>query len=171
MSTNNDKDRRKTGMDTGKNDMKQTPMQALVALIEPVFRRPDFIQAAALCLREGKAGPEVLMVTSLNAKRWILPKGWPMKNRSLAGAAQQEAWEEAGVIGQAHETSVGFYTYAKNTKGGLPLSCRVEVFRIDVADLARDWPERSRRKRKWVRPEEAAEAVDEPELQALLRAL
>lgn len=171
MSNSDDNDRRKTGNDTGKDDMKQTPMQALVALIEPVFRRPDFIQAAALCLREGKAGPEVLMVTSLNSKRWILPKGWPMKNRSLAGAALQEAWEEAGVIGHVRETSVGFYTYAKNTRGGLPLSCRVEVFRIDVADLARDWPERGRRKRKWAYPEEAAEAVDEPELKVLLRGL
>ncbi|MFN3954215.1 MAG: NUDIX hydrolase [Pararhodobacter sp.] len=151
--------------------MKQTPIQALASLIEPVFRRPDFVQAAALCLREGKTGPEVLLVQSLNTRRWILPKGWPMKRRSLAGAAAQEAWEEAGVIGRAGETSVGFYTYRKLRQGGLPVSCRVEVFRIDVADLARDYPERRRRKRKWMSLEAAAAAVEETELKALLLSL
>lgn len=148
--------------------MKQTPLQALVSLIEPVFRRPEFIQAAALCLREGKRGREVLLVSSLDTGRWILPKGWPMKNRTLAGAAQQEAWEEAGVIGKAEEIPVGFYTYEKMRAGGLPVSCRVEVFRLDLVDLAKDWPERRRRKRKWMTPEEAAAAVAEPELKTLL---
>ena len=155
--------------------MKQTPIRApiraLANLLEPVFRRPDFVQAAALCLREGKQGPEVLLVQSLNSRRWILPKGWPMKRRTLAGAAAQEAWEEAGVVGKAHETSMGFYTYRKIRRGGLALSCRVEVFRIDVADLARDYPERSRRKRKWMTPEAAAAAVEETELKALLLSL
>lgn len=148
--------------------MKQTPFQALVSIIEPVFRRPEFIQAAALCLREGKKGREVLLVSSLTSGRWILPKGWPMKNRTLAGAALQEAWEEAGVIGKADETPVGFFTYEKLRGGGIPVSCRVEVFNIAVADLARDYPERARRKRKWMSPEAAAAAVDEPELKTLL---
>lgn len=148
--------------------MKQNPVQALVSLIEPAFRRPEYVQAAALCLREGKSGPEVLLVSSLDTGRWILPKGWPMKNRTLAGAALQEAWEEAGVIGKAQETSVGFYLYEKRRRGGLSLSCRVEVFRVDVADLARDFPEKGKRRRKWMSPEQAAAAVDEPELKELL---
>ncbi|WP_333827160.1 NUDIX hydrolase [Pararhodobacter sp.] len=151
--------------------MKQTPLQALVSLIEPVFRRPEFIQAAALCLREGKRGREVLLVSSLSSGRWILPKGWPMKKRTLAGAALQEAWEESGVIGKVEEVPVGFYTYQKIRAGGLPVSCRVEVFRVSVADLARDWPERTRRKRKWMTPEAAAAAVQEPDLKTLLLSL
>lgn len=151
--------------------MKQTAIQSLVSLIEPVFKRPEFIQAAALCLREGKRGREVLLVSSLSSGRWILPKGWPMKKRTLAGAALQEAWEEAGVIGKAREVSVGFYTYEKRRIGGLPVACRVEVFRIDVADLAKTWPERAKRKRKWMTPEEAAAAVDEPDLKTLLLSL
>ncbi len=151
--------------------MKQTPFQKLVSIIEPVFRRPEFIQAAALCLREGKKGREVLLVSSLKTGRWILPKGWPMKNRTLAGAALQEAWEEAGVVGKADETPVGFFTYEKMRAGGLPVSCRVEVFNVTVADLARDYPESKRRKRKWMSPEAAAAAVDEPELKTLLLSL
>lgn len=151
--------------------MKQTTFQALVSMIEPVFRRPAFIQAAALCLREGKKGREVLMVSSLTSGRWILPKGWPMKNRTLAGAALQEAWEEAGVVGKADETPVGFYTYEKLRAGGVPVSCRVEVFRVSVADLARDYPERKRRKRKWKPLDAAAAVVDEPDLKTLLLTL
>ncbi|MCC5971457.1 MAG: NUDIX hydrolase [Pararhodobacter sp.] len=151
--------------------MKQTAFQTLVSLIEPVFRRPEFIQAGAVCLREGKRGREVLLVSSLDSGRWIVPKGWPMKNRTLAGAAQQEAWEEAGVVGKAEESPIGFYTYEKKRAGGVPVSCRVEVFRLHVADLAKDWPERSRRKRKWMTLDKAAAAVDEVELKTLLLSL
>jgi 8-oxo-dGTP pyrophosphatase MutT (NUDIX family) len=151
--------------------MKPTALESLRSLVEPVFRRPDYIQAAALCLREGKAGREVLLITSRGSGRWVLPKGWPMKGRTLAGAALQEAWEEAGVVGRVRESPVGYYTYRKRHRTGLPLSCRVEVFRIDVADLARDWPEKTSRKRQWFRPDAAADLVAESDLAALLRRL
>lgn len=148
-----------------------SPLETLRRLVNPVFRRPEFIQAAALCLREGKTGREVLMVTSLSTKRWILPKGWPMKGRTLGGAALQEAWEEAGVVGTVDDVSVGFYIYEKRRRGGFSIACRVEVFRIHVSALMREWPERHKRQRKWVSIEQAAELVDEPELKALLTRL
>ena len=151
--------------------MKPNPLQSLRSFLEPVFRRPEFIQVAALCLREGRDGREVLMITSRGTGRWVVPKGWPMKGRTLAGAAQQEAWEEGGVIGRVQKTPIGYYTYRKRHRTGLELACRVEVFPLDVADLARDWPERRSRKRRWMRPDEAARAVAETELAALLRRL
>lgn len=128
-------------------------------------------QFAALCFRVRRERSEVLLVTSRDTGRWVLPKGWPMKRRSLAGAALQEAWEEAGVIGHVEEGSVGYYSYAKNVRAGFALTCRVEVFRVHVADLARDWPERGQRRRRWFAHDEAAELVAEPELAALLRRL
>ena len=145
-----------------------TPRQTLRALIEPVFRRHEFLQVAALCLREGQKGREVLMVTSRGTGRWVLPKGWPMKGRTLAGAALQEAWEEAGVIGSVQETSVGWYGYDKLRKGGLPLACRVEMFHVTVVDLARDWPEARKRRRRWMPVAEAAGKVAEPMLREQL---
>lgn len=145
-----------------------TPLDRLRGLLEPVFRRHEVIQVAALCLREGKAGREVLMVTSRGTQRWVLPKGWPMKGRTLAGAALREAWEEAGVVGTVDEVPVGWYGYEKTRKDGLPLSCRVEVFRVTVSDLARDWPERLQRRRAWLPVETAAAAVAEPGLRDLL---
>lgn len=151
--------------------MKQDPFSRIGRYVRPVFRRPEFVQAAALCLREGRRGREVLMVTSLNSGRWILPKGWPMKGRTLAGAARREAWEEAGVIGRVSESPVGYYTYQKVLKRGLPIPCRVEVFRIDVDGLDREYPEKGKRRRRWFPLADAAARVEEPELRALLLSL
>jgi len=151
--------------------MMNSPIDRVRGLLEPVFRVPDFIQSAALCLREGKTGREVLMVTSRGTRRWVLPKGWPMKGRTLAGGALREAWEEAGVIGTVEETPIGWYSYDKTRKGGLPLSCRVEVFRVRVDDLAADWPERRQRKRAWLPIETAIAQVQEPGLKAMLERL
>lgn len=151
--------------------MKQSAVAAFKAFVEPVIRRPDFVQTGALCLREGKSGTEVLLVSSLTSKRWIVPKGWPIEGLSLADAALQEAWEEAGVKGTVTGTAVGSFGYQKVVKKGIPVSCRCELFRVNVTALADDWPEKDRRQRRWVTPAEAADSVDEPELKALLRTL
>lgn len=153
------------------NRMKQTALAAFRNFVEPVFKRPEFVQTAALCVRQGKKGPEVLLVTSLDSKRWIVPKGWPMEGKSLAQAALQEAWEEAGVQGAVDEYPVGSYGYQKTVKGGIPVTCRCSVYRIDVTGLAEDYPEKARRRRSWMRVNEAAKAVEEPELKAVIRAL
>lgn len=137
--------------------------------VTPVFRRPAYIQAGALCLRNGPSGKEVLLITSLTTKRWIIPKGWPMEDRTLGEAAQQEAWEEAGVVGKLYDASLGSFSYRKIMKRGIPVACSCEVFRIDVDHLEDDWPEKGRRERVWVSLAEAAEMVDEPELSRLLR--
>lgn len=151
--------------------MKQAALAAFRNYVEPVFRRPEFVQTAALCTRRGKKGIEVLLVTSLQTRRWIVPKGWPMEGRSLAQAALQEAWEEAGVRGTVDEYPVGSFAYQKAVKGGLEMPCRCSVYRIDVSDLAGEYPEKPRRLRQWMRQQAAAEAVDEPELKAIIRAL
>ena len=155
--------------------MKQTAIDAFKALVQPVFRRPEYVQAGALCLRpaggRGKTGVEVLLVSSLTTKRWIVPKGWPMPGKSLAEAALQEAWEEAGVRGSVDVLATGQFSYSKSVKGGIPVDCTCSVFRVDVDALADDWPERGRRERRWFTPAEAAEAVTEPELAEILRAL
>ena len=135
------------------------------------FLHPAFVQAAALCLRDMPAGPEVLLVQSLRQGRWILPKGWPMKNRSLAEAAATEAWQEAGVRGRLHPDPVGAFTYTKLRKSGLPVQCRPQVYRIDVETLADTYPEAGRRTRAWFTLPAAIEAVQNPEIKDLLRQL
>lgn len=149
--------------------MKHTAFSALKALVTPsVLRRPDYVQAAALCLRDGPQGPEVLLVSSLSSKRWILPKGWPIEGLTLAEAALQEAWEEAGVQGSVAPVAVGSFAYRKVVKQGIPVACRCEVFRVMVSGFADRFPEKTRRQRRWTPIAEAVELVDEPELKALL---
>ena len=139
--------------------------------IRATLARPPELQVAALCRRVTEDGPQVLLLSSLNSGRWILPKGWPMNGRSLPEAALIEAWEEAGVKGRVRPEPVGSYPYDKIRGGGIPVRCRVQVFPVDEVTLADDFPEAGRRRRRWVAPGEAARMVQEPELQALLAGL
>lgn len=141
------------------------------ATLGPMMSRPARYQVAALCWRDGPAGREVLLATSLDTGRWILPKGWPKRGRSAVQTAEEEAWEEAGVRARALPAKpLGAYRYAKRLEGGVPVRTIVEVFAMEVAHLADDFPEAGKRERRWFTPDAAADAVEEPELQALLRA-
>ncbi|MEZ5750968.1 MAG: NUDIX hydrolase [Paracoccaceae bacterium] len=151
--------------------MNKSAFAALTSFMSPAFRRPEFVQTAALCVRQGADGPEVLLVSSLTSRRWIIPKGWPMDGRTLAEAAAQEAWEEAGIRGTVSPESMGSFGYRKLVKGGVPIQCRCEVYRIDVTEVAANWPEKKERERRWLSPAEAAARVEEPELKALLLGL
>ena len=44
-------------------------------------------------------GLRILLITSRDTGRWVIPKGWPMRHRSEAEAAAREAYEEAGLRG------------------------------------------------------------------------
>ncbi|MGB7917572.1 MAG: NUDIX domain-containing protein, partial [Rhodomicrobium sp.] len=58
-------------------------------------------QVAALPLRLAKNGAiEILLVTSRDTGRWIIPKGWTSKRIKDCKAAAREAREEAGVKGK-----------------------------------------------------------------------
>lgn len=133
--------------------------------------RPAFVQTAALCLRDGSAGREVLLVQTLRLRQWVIPKGWPMKGKSLAQAAAIEAWEEAGVRGTVSDDPIGAFTYTKIKKSGLPVSCRAQIFRLDVKTIADTYPEAHKRNRQWFPVEKAAQIVRDPEVQILLQSL
>ncbi len=130
---------------------------------------PTCGQVGALCWRNGPAGVEVLLVTSRDTGRWIIPKGWPMKGRSPEDAALREAFEEAGVEGEANPVASGSYRYVKVVDPAHGAPCEVTVFPVRVARLRDRFPERGQRDRAWFTPEEAATKVDEAELRALLR--
>lgn len=125
-------------------------------------------QYAALCYRRaGKSGLEILLITSRDTGRWIIPKGWPMKGKSGADCALREAFEEAGVEGIPSSVPVGVYTYDKVLPAG-PQPCIVTVYPVEVTGLLKDFPEKRERERKWFKPRKAAGKVDEPELRSLL---
>jgi 8-oxo-dGTP pyrophosphatase MutT (NUDIX family) len=127
----------------------------------------DSVQVAALCWRAAPVA-EVLLVTSLRTRRWILPKGWPQPGLGLALSAAAEAMEEAGVAGRIAAEPIGIYRYLKE-KGGEGHPCRVHVFSLQVSEVLDDWPEKNKRKRLWMPFEQAARRLAEPELRRLLR--
>ncbi|MET0338041.1 MAG: NUDIX hydrolase [Caulobacter sp.] len=126
-------------------------------------------QYAALPFRD-REGLEILLITSRETQRWVIPKGWPMERKTAAGAAATEAWEEAGVKGEVTETAIGAYRYEKVLKKGESLRCRVDVFPLRVLVQTISWPESDQRTLQWFKPNEAADAVAEPELAELIRA-
>lgn len=92
-----------------------------------------------------------------------------MEKLGPGGAAAQEAWEEAGVIGKLRNRCIGVYDYDKVLETGTDLPVTVAVYPIEVKDLAKDFPEKGQRKRKWFSPKKAASRVQEPELKRILR--
>lgn len=130
------------------------------------------LQVAALCYKETKMGRKVLLITSRDTGRWIVPKGWPMKGKDDHEAALIEAWEEAGVSkADIEEEPMGFFEYAKGLSSGDTVPVEAQVYMTRVRDLRPSYPEVHQRTREWFSPDEAAELVDEPDLKTILRAL
>lgn len=129
-------------------------------------------QIAALPMRWTKSGKfQVLMVTSRDTGRWIMPKGWTMNGKKPWAAAEIEALEEAGALGFIGRDKIGQYTYQKKLGKGIALTCEVDVYPMVVERLKSNWKERAERKRKWFSAKGAAKRVSEPKLAALLKSL
>ena len=126
-------------------------------------------QTAALPWRRAADGSvEILLITSRETQRWVIPKGWPMAGKSGAASAAQEAYEEAGVRGEVSPVAIGSFTYDKIAKTGVAKRLTVFVFPLEVAQMLDDWPEYGQRARDWFPAADAAPRVNEPELQALI---
>ncbi|MGQ7792009.1 NUDIX hydrolase [Faunimonas sp. B44] len=129
-------------------------------------RRKQFAALPYRPIEDG--GIEILLVTSRDTGRWVLPKGWPMKKHAPHVAAAIEAFEEAGAIGKPSKQAIGSYEYQKQTATDT-VPCRVTVYPLRVERLEETWPEQDERRRVWFQPEDAAEQVQEPDLRALLQ--
>lgn len=139
-------------------------------VLRPLLQRPKYIQVAALCHRGDGDAREFLLITSRETKRWVIPKGWPIRGMKSDEAALQEAWEEAGVkAGDASLGAIGSYTYEKRQATGWSFPVETLVYSVRVTEMSREYPEAAERTRKWVSAAEAAEMVDEPELQQIFR--
>lgn len=111
----------------------------------------------------------VMLLTSRETGRWIVPKGWCKKKHTPAEMAALEAFEEGGVVGDVTPKPIGHYTYNKVLNSGALRPLVVDVYGLRVQFECQDWPERHERRRTWVTPEEAGLMVKEPELADLLR--
>jgi 8-oxo-dGTP pyrophosphatase MutT (NUDIX family) len=129
----------------------------------------DQLQYGALPFRpDAKGSIAFLLVTSRQTRRWLIPKGWPMAGKKPHQAAEQEAREEAGIVGSIAKRPIGSYRYWKRLDATFAL-CKVDVYPLAVDRLAERWPEQGQRTREWFDREGAASAVDEPGLAAIIR--
>jgi 8-oxo-dGTP pyrophosphatase MutT (NUDIX family) len=127
------------------------------------------VQYAALPYRRSTDGTlEIMLVTSRETRRWVIPKGWPMKGRKPHVSAAREAFEEAGLVGEVGKRPIGSYAYEKRVKDGAVVPCKVEVFPLDVRAQRKRWPEKAQRDTRWFSPHEAVEAVNEMGLRGII---
>lgn len=128
------------------------------------------VQYAALPYRVRRDGEvQIRLITSRETRRWVIPKGWPMKGLSPPKAAARECYEEAGLMGTVSREPIGMYTYEKRL-GTRSVLCDVLVFPLKVKRLLQKWPERFQRYGFWFSIDSAAGAVHEEELAELIRA-
>jgi 8-oxo-dGTP pyrophosphatase MutT (NUDIX family) len=126
-------------------------------------------QYAALPYRRRADGTlEVMLVTSRETGRWVVPKGWPIRGLRPPDSAAREAMEEAGLAGQIGDRSIGFYHYEKRLADGSAVPCEVETFAFEVEKQFTSWPEQDQRHTQWFELRAAADAVQEPELSAMI---
>jgi 8-oxo-dGTP pyrophosphatase MutT (NUDIX family) len=129
---------------------------------------PVRLQVAALPWRRHESAVEIMLITSRDTGRWVLPKGWPQAREPLCSAAAREAAEEAGLTGRISPLEIGRYFYAKTLASGEEVPCEVPVFPLQVDGVAERWKEKNARVRKWAPVAEAATMVNEPDLSQII---
>lgn len=129
---------------------------------------PTQQQVAALCWRKRKGSVEVLLVTSRETRRWVIPKGWPMEGLADYNAARREAFEEAGVEGRMRREPLGTFFYEKRGKNAV-LPVTVTVYALEVETKRKSWPEMKQRERSWFSTHDAVLRVAEAGLKNILR--
>lgn len=126
-------------------------------------------QAAALPFTFDDGRIQVMLITSRDTGRWIIPKGWLKKGMSSWELAELEAYEEAGLKGLISKKPVGEYDYLKRMDDGSDVKCTVTVYPLLVEKQVKNWPEKSEREYRWLSSEKAAKLADDDGLTKLLR--
>ena len=129
-------------------------------------KRIHFDQSGVIPYRRKDGRIEVLLVTSIRKKNWIIPKGYIEYHLSPFQSAKKEAFEEAGVRGSKSTKILGSYVVRKNGSELL-----TKVYSMRVTAVYKDYPEKNLRKRKWLSVADAAKKVEIDELAKIIRRL
>ncbi len=120
------------------------------------------VQYGALPYRFTQAGSlELLLITTKQSKRWIIPKGRPIKGLKPAKTVAREGYEEAGIRGAVGKESIGAFRFLKTLDGAQTVLCEVRVYPLNVKHQLRIWPEAHQRTQRWFEPGEALIAVND----------
>jgi 8-oxo-dGTP pyrophosphatase MutT (NUDIX family) len=119
----------------------------------------NFNQSGVIPFRKTQEGIEILLITSMKKKKWIIPKGYIEFNLSPFESAKKEAFEEAGVKGTNETIELGSFKVQKDIG-----KCLFFVYSMEVTEILDEYPEKDLRKRKWFTVKEAAENISIPEV-------
>lgn len=126
-------------------------------------------QAGVIPYRVVDGRVQVLLVTSRGAGRWIIPKGNVAAGSTALEAAEEEAFEEAGIKGVVDSAfPLGTYTYGKRLGSGDVRPAVVEVYLLRALRQMKKWREKGQRMLEWVSIEQALARHGEPGLEPLL---
>lgn len=126
----------------------------------------DLTKSAVIPYRVNEGKLEILLVTSIRKKKWIVPKGYIEFNLTPFESAKKEAYEEAGVVGSNETVEVGQFINEKKS-----LTELIKVYTMEVDEMLDDYPEKNLRKRKWFSYEEAVEKVQNIQIKNFLKKL
>ncbi len=126
----------------------------------------NFKQSGVIPYRKNNGILEILLITSIKKKKWIIPKGYIEFNLSPFESAKKEAFEEAGIIGSNETIELGIVELKK----GIGVT-RMKIFSMEVIKTLDDYPEKNLRKRKWFSTEEASSKVAIPEIPRMISSL
>lgn len=133
--------------------------------VDDILKGRTAEQAGAICFRGRGKDCQVLLMTSRDTGRWVIPKGNVEKKESARHAASREAKEEAGIRGKVSKKAFGRYIYVKEKE---EIACIVSVFLVETIAALPNFPEAKERQFEWMAPVAASRRVDEPELKSLL---
>jgi hypothetical protein len=70
--------------------------------------------------------------------------------------------------GRIGDQPIGFYHYDKRLADGSARSCTVATFAFEVEEQSKSWTEQEQRHTRWFASQDAADAVQEPELSPII---
>lgn len=144
------------------------------------------IVAGCVCLSKDRK-KVVMISSSADKNRWILPKGGvEIDEPDYKLAALRETWEEAGCIGDIvanlgtiedmrppKEWNTDIASFAKNTNEVIshPPRSEFHFYEMEVTELSESFPESGKRDRKWFNYQEAKKQLLHAKRPELLIAL
>lgn len=126
----------------------------------------NFNQSGVIPYRKTKDGTEVLLITSMKKRKWVIPKGFIEFNLSPFESAKKEAYEEAGILGANETIELGYYSRKKSF--GI---YRVKVFAMEVIEILDEYPEKALRQRQWFKIKDASSAIEIKEISNMINSL
>lgn len=121
----------------------------------------SFSQSGVIPYRFNGGIIEILLITSLSKKKWIIPKGFVEFTLSAFESAVKEAYEEAGIVSEGEGEGEGIELGIYQVRKGAAL-LEIKVFGLEVKNLVDDFPEAGLRKRKWFAFDDALGVIDNP---------